>query len=177
MRDKLGRFIKGSVPIAGYKKGSIPWNKGMLVKLKCIVCNKVFYVNPYRKNIAKCCSYKCLGINNWKGKHHSEETKRKMRESHKGEKNPLWKGGKTKTSDGYVMIKKHDHPFSDNKNYVKRSRLVVEKHINRFLKPEEIVHHINGIVDDDRLENLKLFENHSEHMKFHYPKGVQFHKN
>lgn len=36
-------------------------------------------------------------------------------------------------------------------------RYVMEQNIGRELLPEETVHHINGIRDDNRLENLELF--------------------
>jgi hypothetical protein len=39
--------------------------------------------------------------------------------------------------------------------------------ISQPLKPEETVHHINGIKDDNRLENLMLFPNKSAHHSFH----------
>lgn len=35
-----------------------------MIKLNCKLCNKEYYVKPYRKNISKFCSYKCSGINN-----------------------------------------------------------------------------------------------------------------
>ena len=45
--------------------------------------------------------------------------------------------------------------------------IVVEKFIGRKLKPEERVHHINENKSDNRIENLMIFSNDSEHIKFH----------
>jgi len=85
----------------------------------------------------------------------------------KGNKNPFWKGGKYKSSDGYVYIYSPNHPNTTSGCYVKRSRLKMEKKLGRYLKRSEIVHHKNELKDDDRLCNLELKTN-IEHGKHHY---------
>lgn len=42
----------------------------------------------------------------------------------------------------------------------------METHLNRYLRKEEIVHHINGIPADDRVENL-LIMSRGEHTRIH----------
>ena len=125
------------------------------------------------------------------GRKHSEETKEKIGETHTGSKNPMygrtgknhprWKGGKM-ISNGYILILKPKHPFAMKSGYVKRSRLVMEKKLGRYLLPEEVVHHkgihfpIDSIKNkqDDRPDNLQLFPNRNEHTKFHHSKGSKF---
>lgn len=79
----------------------------------------------------------------------------------KGNKHYNWKGGK-KIKRGYVLIFFPTHPFAKEK-YVFEHRLVMEKHLGRYLTPQEVVHHINGIKDDNRIENLKLFSSAGTH--------------
>lgn len=78
----------------------------------------------------------------------------------------MWKGGRYQHK-GYIYIKQRDHPNCDKQGYVSEHRLVMEKHLGRYLKPGEVVHHENEKKDDNGIENLKLFANDTEHRKFH----------
>lgn len=71
----------------------------------------------------------------------------------RGSKNSRWKGG-TAFMCGYNFIKNPDHPNAGKHGYVKKSRMIMSEHLNRPLLKSEIVHHINGIKTDDRIENL-----------------------
>lgn len=60
-------------------------------------------------------------------------------------------GSRFVSKQGYVMVK-----LSDGR-IVGEHRLVMEQHLGRPLERGETVHHINGIRDDNRLENLELW--------------------
>ena len=46
---------------------------------------------------------------------------------------------------------------SGKKEQILEHRLIMQEHVGRELLPEETVHHINGVRDDNRLENLELW--------------------
>jgi len=95
------------------------------------------------------------------------------RKSHTGIKNPNWKGGRRVggSKGEYVLILAPEHPYAVN-GYVLEHRLVVEKRIGRHLSPEEIVHHLNGIPNDNRDENLVVV-NRENHESYTYIKALQ----
>ncbi len=81
---------------------------------------------------------------------------------------PRWKGGRYKSTQGYIFILNPDNPRAYTyKKYVPEQILVVEKYIKRYLTKEEAIHHINEIKDDNRLKNLYLFQNEAEHQRYH----------
>lgn len=77
----------------------------------------------------------------------------------KGDKHPRWKGGRFHSSNGYIWLYKPNHLSAnkcDPKGYILEHRYVMEQKIGRYLIKGEIVHHINGIRDDNRIDNLIL---------------------
>ncbi|MGN6347284.1 MAG: HNH endonuclease signature motif containing protein [Candidatus Nitrosocosmicus sp.] len=95
-------------------------------------------------------------LQKYKNLHHSKE-----------DKNATWKGGRV-VKRGYVFIKMLAHPFCNKEGYVREHRLVMEKHLGRYLNKNEVVHHINGIKDDNRIDNLQLFSSNSIHISTEY---------
>lgn len=91
-------------------------------------------------------------------------------------KGGYWKGGKMTDGGGYILIKLFtgDPYFSmaNTERYVLEHRLVMAKHLGRNLKRAEVVHHKNGIRDDNRIENLELSPSRSEH-GYRHSKGYQ----
>jgi hypothetical protein len=81
----------------------------------------------------------------------------------RGSESVNWKGGKTTDKRGYTYIKSPEHPFANARGYVFEHRLVMEKHVGRYLKTKEVVHHIDGDHSNNVIENLKLFPNQSAH--------------
>ena len=67
---------------------------------------------------------------------------------------------KWKDSRGYMMA------WIPGRGSVRWSNIIAEQMLQRPLQPNEEVHHINGVKDDDRPSNL-LVTSHAEHMRIH----------
>lgn len=81
-------------------------------------------------------------------------------------KNGMWKGGRIGGKGLYVSLLVPEHPFARKSGYVHEHRLVIERKIGRYLKDDEIVHHINEKKDDNRISNLLLMDK-KEHDRLH----------
>jgi hypothetical protein len=66
--------------------------------------------------------------------------------------------------NGYIFLHIPSHPKANKQGYIYEHRLIMEKHLGRMLSNDEIVHHINDIRNDNRIENLMLFPNNGKHL-------------
>ncbi len=87
-----------------------------------------------------------------------------------GTRSHFWKNGRIEHPSGYIWIRlTPDHPFysmADSHHLVPEHRLIMAEHLGRPLKASEIVHHKNGVKNDNRLENLELLQRRLHHTGF-----------
>ena len=143
---KLGEIKRGSELGRPSKSCRYIWHA-------CVSCGKERWVQFYN---GKPCSLHCRQC----GYLIEGAVKR-------GNANPFWKGGRYKDRQGYVLINIQPDDFfysMANHNTVYEHRLVMAKSVNRCLLPWEIVHHLNGVKDDNRLENLRLLPSRLIHI-------------
>jgi len=155
--------------------------------VKCAQCGKEFKTKKCAHN--KYCSISCgvtaRNLTSQNPSYHRDVSGDKNPMYGKpglvGEKNPMYGKRKEnlakKRKDGYILVRApdgHPHPAdtSSGTNYILEHRLVMEKHLGRFLDPAEAVHHIDGNPSNNSIENLQLFANQSDHIHLgHKPLG------
>lgn len=130
-------------------------------KVICKTCKKEFlkYPNDIKKTKHNFCSRQCF----------YKSPERSPNLGKKGKYSSGWKGG-CLYERGYKMVIAQNHPKAVSKGgglkYIREHRLIMENHIGRYLEDNEVVHHINGDISDNRIENLSLME-HGDHSRLH----------
>ena len=101
------------------------------------------------------------------GRKVSLETKEKLSKVRKCHFDGMIGYGHTKlNTHGYVLVYVPDHPRAHKDGYYWLHVVLVERDIGRYLRENEVVHHINRIRDDNRIDNLRLMDK-KEHMSMH----------
>jgi predicted nucleic acid-binding Zn ribbon protein len=95
-------------------------------------------LRPYQRVT---CSLKCHGLFN------------------SGENHPAYKGGFV-APNGYRTQSVAGRPTREH-------RLIMETYLGRHLLPTEVVHHIDGNPENNKIENLQLCASQSEHASLH----------
>ena len=85
------------------------------------------------------------------------KTCQRCRSRQTGLLNPNWKGGRTYHRAGYVMLLAPIHPRAGKSGYVFEHILLAEECLGRHPLPDETVHHVNGVRDDNRPANLEVW--------------------
>lgn len=75
----------------------------------------------------------------------------------RGKDHYAWKGGRSKAPNGYIRLNMPEHPNAMVNGQVLEHIFVMGRTIGRPLLLGESVHHLNGIKDDNRPENLELW--------------------
>ena len=71
-----------------------------------------------------------------------------------GPKHYAWSGGRKIATSGYVLVYCPDHARATTEGYVREHILIWEQTHGKPLPKGWVVHHFNGIKDDNRPENL-----------------------
>ena len=162
-----------------------------MITLTCQYCHKSF--NPKRdRKIQKYCSYKCLNGAKKLLPIHCKRCdvifKPKLSKNIycsvscagksapvtlKGALNPKWKGGihrritgaTRKQPTGYIEV-------WNGHRWIGQHRMFMEVQLNRPLTDNEQVHHINGVRNDNRIDNLVVLTK-AQHNHLHKTEQVK----
>lgn len=126
-------------------KARIITKKQQRIKVKCYTCGNEFKKQPCRLKKYNFCSPKCRC--DW-------------RKTLKPEDAGHYKGGIIKQNGGYLF------KLIGKRKYKAVQRIEMEKFLGRKLSPNEIVHHKNEDIIDNRIKNLEILTR-SEHAKLH----------
>lgn len=182
--DDCGREFKVSpsrIATAKYcshrcaKKHRMTGRRDKRVTLVCEGCGNSFEEYKSHADRRRYCSHECRSNDPRDRKRRSENTS--------GAKNPLWKGGRTEHTDGYIYLLAPNHPFTKT-GYVFEHRLVMEiwlrendpdsKYLirlgdNLYLSPEFLVHHDDEVKSNNDIDNLVCMTP-GEHVRHHSAK-------
>jgi hypothetical protein len=72
-----------------------------------------------------------------------------------------------RTQDGYVKVFAPEHPSAQASGYILEHIIIAERALGKPLPKGAQVHHVNGIKDDNRPQNLVICQDASYHQLLH----------
>ena len=131
-------------------------DRTIYISTECKNCGKIRWVqkvkNAPKYDLCGACAQKIAAL-------------KRCQENH-----PRWRGGrKLNRHNGYIRIRIYESTFqsmADCDGYILEHRLIMAQYLGRCLHRYEEVHHKNGIRDDNRIENLEIY-NSGDHIKEH----------
>lgn len=78
-----------------------------------------------------------------------------------------WRGGRTRTVDGYRLVFMPEHPNARSNGYVPEHIYVAAKAMGKPVPKGAVVHHVNGDKLDNRPCNLVVLQDLSLHLHIH----------
>jgi len=93
---------------------------------------------------------------------------------YKGSDHWKWRNGHSRCN-GYETIRIPKHPYANKRGYVYEHRRIMERHLGRWLNPNERVHHINGDKLDNRIENLVIMNHRTHRCEHNGTPGAKWH--
>jgi hypothetical protein len=78
-----------------------------------------------------------------------------------------WKGGIHHHTEGYLLLRRPQHPKADMHGYVPEHLLVAEDAVGHILPSTAIVHHIDGVRNNNSKSNLLVCQDSAYHRLIH----------
>lgn len=89
-----------------------------------------------------------------------------------GESCPQWKGGRRRQTQGYIEVFNPQHPRANANGYVLEQVKVWEEEHGTPIPEGWVIHHINGVRDDNHPHNLEALPR-GKHMSNHM---IEYHR-
>ncbi len=174
VREKKFGIFKGIPKVGEIRTGTElgKRSRSSLIWYKCPSCGKERWVDYSIKYNRPSATY-CLQCKLTKIKQEKDAgiRKRKIMSVEARRKVSIAKGGTGEGRchiHGYITVKIEPDSFfysmADKKGHLLEHRLIMAQYLNRCLLPWEVVHHKNGIKDDNRIENLELITDKRFHL-------------
>lgn len=143
-------------------------------RIKCDMCGKEIERYPSQVKRHNFCSRKCLA--EFSGRQTNPERYKEFRDYENISKNMSLMNKRLNPMRMNFAVRAKlsmaKRGTGAGKSYAKSfgihtHRVVAERMIGRKLRPEEVVHHIDGNRRNNSPKNLMVFENQAEHVKWH----------